>query len=73
MKNWWNKILETMGYGCGFMVFIISIAFWVCFFLIMEWAFWYYPIPIAIFCASMAVLVFLIGVITKKHSRTLRR
>jgi hypothetical protein len=71
MKKKLTKGLNIFSYGCGLVVVIFTIAFWICFLIVSGMALWRFPLQTALICTGLAVVVFIVGLISEKHSKTL--
>jgi cytochrome c oxidase subunit IV len=73
MKNKVTKGINIFSYGCGLAFIIFTIAFWICFFIIVGGTLWRFPLQTALICTGLAVVIFIVGLISERHSKTLRR
>lgn len=73
MKKKLSKGLNTFFYGCGFMFLIFTIAFWICFLIISGIALWRFPLQVALICVGLVLVIFVVGFISEKHSKTLHK
>lgn len=68
-----KKFVNAFFYGCGIIAIAFTIAFWVAFFFILGTCLYKYPLHVALVCLGLAVVIFLVGLIAERHSKTLHK
>lgn len=73
MKHFLKRLLNIFSYGCAIVCIVFSIAFGIAFWIGLGEALWNYPLYIAGVCVGMAILIFIVGLISERHSKTLHK